>query len=235
MIYIDIVDDSAADCEAMLQQVQRFCSSHVLNASIRCFCSGEELLESYCSKTDLVILDIQMEGQNGIEIAREIRSFDSDVLLLFITNLAHYALEGYSVNACDFILKPIDYLQVSESLTRILQHLQKRNTAKISIKQKDGMVVVDPQRIIYIETYGRKLRIRLDTDALLCTGTLTNLEQQLDSRLFFRCHNAYLVNLKQVGRLMGSEVEVGGESIPLSKHRRKQFIAALSSYLGDAI
>lgn len=235
MIYIDIVDDSVADSEAMLQQVQRFCDDFALNTSIRCFSSGEELLGHYRSKTDLIILDIQMCGQNGIEIARMIRSFDPDVQLLFITNLAHYALEGYSVNACDFILKPADYLQVSESLARVLTRLQKREHKKISVKQKDGIVVVDSQRILYIETYGRKLRIHLDTDALLCTDTLTNLEKQLDSQLFFRCHNAYLVNLKQVGRLMGSEVEVAGQSIPLSKHRRKQFITALSSYLGDAL
>ncbi|MDR1183678.1 MAG: LytR domain-containing response regulator [Coriobacteriales bacterium] len=261
IIRIDIVDDAAADRETLRALVERYCVGHAHEAHIRCFPSGEALLaerldvmrsanartstQSFTERTehattryslaDLIILDIQMDSLNGIETARRIRTDDEDVLILFVTNLAQYALDGYSVNACDFILKPVDCLQVFESLSKAFRRLQKRSPAKLSIRKKDGVVVIDPQQLLYIETYGRKLRLHREKDVIICSDTLQNLEQQLDSQLFFRCHNAYLVNLRHVVRLVGNEVEIAGERIPLSKHRRRQFAATLAAYLGELL
>lgn len=86
--------------------------------------NGEDLVEHYTPEYDLILLDVDMPFMDGMMAAEHIRKIDPEVVIIFVTNLAQYAIQGYSVNALDYILKPLNYFSFSQRLTRCLRYVK---------------------------------------------------------------------------------------------------------------
>lgn len=124
MIRIAIVDDSKPDREALRECLKRYGEEHRQKFDITEFEDGEDIVTNYSADYDLILMDIEMAFLNGMRAAEKIRELDQTVLLIFTTNMPQYAIQGYKVNAMDYMLKPISYFSFSETMTRALMNVK---------------------------------------------------------------------------------------------------------------
>ena len=232
MLRFAIAEDVPADRELLEGCLTRYLAEHGLEGWIHSFSSGEELLEDYPSGADAVFLDIEMAGMNGMETARQLRRLDRDVPLLFVTNMVQFALEGYEVDAADFIVKPVEYAGFSLRMDRLMRRLDRAKERYLLVKQGGQTLRCDMREITYIESLNKKTILhRLSGEPITCSEPLYVLERSLEGG-FFRCHSAFLVNLDHLETLSAGEVVLRGERIPISKYRKKEFLAALANHRG---
>lgn len=233
MLRIAIVDDEAPERERLKQYILKRLNACGRDASFVLYKDGLKLVEDAPRNLDILFLDIQMDGMNGIQAAKEIRRYDEDVPIIYITNMAQYAIEGYSVNALDYLLKPVDETAVARTVDKALKRLEKKTPAVVSLRGIKERFVLKAAEICYIETYDRKLMVHMvQGETILCNETLQAIEERLPG-CFFRCHGAFLVNLRLVERIAGSDIVAGGVRIPLSKHRKKEFMQAMTAYVKE--
>lgn len=119
MIRIAIVEDDRHDREALKKCLNRYEKENQVKFSVTEFQDGEDIVTDYTASYDLIILDIEMAFLNGMKAAEKIRELDTNVIIIFITNMPQYAIQGYKVNALDYILKPISYLSIQSSITPV--------------------------------------------------------------------------------------------------------------------
>ena len=105
--------------------------------------NGEDLVERYKPEFDLILMDVEMPFMDGMTAAGYVREKDPEVVIVFVTNLAQYAIQGYSVNALDYILKPLNYFSFSQRLTRCLRYVKKREEAYVTVSVKGGALKLE--------------------------------------------------------------------------------------------
>ena len=126
MIRVAIVEDEAAVRDQLMGYVQRYMRQYDAQIEVTMFTDGVEILEGYRPVYDIIFLDVEMQHLDGMETASRIRALDSDVLLIFITNMAQYAIKGYAVGALDYVLKPVPYFAFSQQLQKAAGQLARR-------------------------------------------------------------------------------------------------------------
>lgn len=234
MIRVGIVDDERDTREKLQQYVENYFSSIGREVTVQLYTDGAELVRLDPHSLDIILLDIQMEQMNGIEAARKIREQDEEALIIFITNMVQFAIEGYSVDALDFVLKPVDEAAVARELEKAKKRLDRRVAPGLTVRNSDGVFVLDTDEILFVETYDRRLKIHTEREDLICNDTLSAMEARLPD-WFFRCHSACLVNLRKVQRVSGSDIVMGKHLVPLSKHRKKEFMQAMTRYVKEML
>lgn len=235
MICIALVEDDAAERSRIGALVRQTADSLGEKITLFPFDSADALLGNRDARFDLILLDIQMPGTDGMAAARRIRETDEDVMLVFITSMAQYALQGYQVDALDFIVKPVSEPILTACLSRAFRKLAKAASACLNIKSAAGYRRLNISAIAYAEAQSHRVYLHAGEEIILWPGTLAALEGELAQHGFFRCHSAFLVNLSAIERIDGSDARAGGALIPISKHRRKAFLAALTSHWGDRL
>ena len=198
MTRIAIVEDEAAVREQLAGYVQRYTRQYGTQFEVTMFTDGVEILEDYRPVYDIIFLDVEMQHLDGMETARRIRELDSDVLLIFITNMAQYAIKGYAVGALDYVLKPVPYFAFSQQLQKAVNQLAKRTRHYLAVPVDGGMRRLDAATIYYIESEGHRVHFYTEDGDFSAPGALKALEEKLTGRLFARCNSGYLVNLAQV-------------------------------------
>ena len=123
MIRVALVDDNGFDREKLKEYLERYEKEHHLQFKVTEFTDGEDIVTDYTAEYDLILLDIEMQFLNGMKAAQKIREMDADVPLVFITNMPQYAIDGYKVRALDYVLKPVSYFSLTETLGRALKHI----------------------------------------------------------------------------------------------------------------
>lgn len=232
MIKIAIVEDEAAVRDQLTDYVRRYTRQYGTEFEVTCFTDGDEILENYRPAFDIIFLDVEMKRLNGMETAQRIRELDDDVLLIFITNMAQYAIKGYSVGALDYVLKPVPYFAFSQQLQKAVNQLARRARHYLAVPVDGGMRRLDTAAIYYMESDGHKVCFYTEDGDFIAPGALKAFEEKLANRPFARCNSGYLVNLAQVRGVQQSEVQVGPHTLQISRPRRKAFLAALADYIG---
>ena len=208
-----------------------------LEAELTCLGNVQPLLDACAAgeRFDLLLLDIQLPGMDGMSAAARIRELDADVLIVFVTSMAQYAVQGYKVDALDFLVKPVAHEVLDACLSRALRRLKKREPASLSVRSGGSLRIVPVSSILYAESREHRTLLHTREEEIPCAGSLGSIEESLIPHGFFRCHAAFVVSFAQVERLDGGDVIIGGRRVPLSKHRRKQFLAALAAYWGERL
>ena len=235
---IDILEDERDVAEKIKQYIAKYFEKRGGGESLELhsYADAYELLENYRADFDVLFMDIQLNMMTGMEAAERIRRQDSRVLIVFVTNLAQYAVEGYQVNAFDFILKPVDYNGFAMKLDRIARELEHRSDdVFVNLKTKDGYVRLNVARIAYVEVRAHDLIYHADGETVAVRGTLKNAASELEGRYFSLCNSCYLVNLACVKRANKTVVLNTGEELPISQGKRKQFLSELAKYMGGTI
>ena len=156
MIRVAIVEDEEAVREQLLGYVQRYTRQYSTTFEVRTFSDGVEILEGYRPVYDLILLDVEMKHLDGMETAQRIRALDSDVMIVFITNMAQYAIKGYAVGALDYVLKPVPYFAFSQQLQKAEEQLRRRTRHYLAVPVEGGLRRLDTSRIYYIESEGHR-------------------------------------------------------------------------------
>ena len=233
MAQIAIVEDESEPRQLLQNCLALYSTETNAKLEIKNFTSGEEFLKSDTTDFDVVFMDIDMPGLNGIETSREMRKTNTKTVLLFVTNLAQYAIAGYEVNALDYILKPVNYYSFKLKIQKALEAARHTHGAMLTVSSNEGGTrYVRATDILYIEVQNHDLHYHTLYGTLCATGTLKTIEKQLEPEGFFRCNYCYLVNMNHVRFLDGSTVNVGDEELQISRNRRKEFLQRLTQFYG---
>ena len=229
---IAIVEDDEAVRRQPRTYIDRYYGGDKQRYKLTEFEDGDLILEEYKASFDLILLDIQMKRLDGLETARRLRELDENVYLIFVTNLANYAIKGYSVNAFDFVLKPVNELMLRTLLQRVEKKLSARASSYITLPTEKGMTRIDVREISFVETNNHLSVIHTDRGDYELRESMKNIEEMLKDQPFFRCNNCYIVNLARVEKVEKSEVTVGEQALAISRPRYKAFMEALTRYIG---
>ena len=233
MLRIAICDDSQDILPQAAGMVRQWSEQCRIPIQLFLYKNGDELLSAaFSSPMDIVFLDIIMPLLNGMDTARQIRKADPDVLIIFITCLTQYAIEGYSVRALDYVLKPVQYYAFSAKLNQVCEILASRQQNPILVNCRDGQIKLLPEQILYVEVQNHTLCYHTNQLLFHTTGTqsLGKLAVELKDSGFARCHQAYLINLHYVTRYDRSTVFLGGETLPISRTYYRDFVQSLLDY-----
>lgn len=232
MYHIAIVEDEA-DFSMQLQDfLEQYQKEETIRFKISVFHSGEELLKEYQPVYDVILLDIEMPGINGMDAAAKLRESDQEVVLMFITNIASYAIRGYEVGALDFVMKPLTYYAFSMRFTRALKRVRQREQQQILLTLSDGVKKLEIGQIYYVEVQNRILHYHTDEGEYCVRGTMQSVEQAFSTHPFAKCNYWYIVNLKHVSQVKQNIAVVGGHELEISRRNRTSFLKALADYVG---
>ena len=232
MIRIAIVEDSAEVRDQLVGYLHRYERQFGRMFDLTTFADGDEIVTDYRAGYDIILLDIQMARMDGMAAAEAIRKVDRDVILIFITNMAQFAIRGYAVDALDYVLKPVPYFAFSRQLQKAVERLRRRQKTFLTVPVEGGLRRVDVATLYYLESEGHYVRLYTEDGELLTAGSLKAYEEKLANKPFVRCNSGYLVNLAQVLGVQQNTVQVGPYTLQISRPKKKAFLEALTDYIG---
>ena len=232
MIRVAVVEDDAEVQGVLQEYIRRYTRQYGTEFEVTVFADGVDILDNYRAVYDIIFLVVEMKHLDGMTTAERIRQMDADVILIFITNMAQYAIRGYSVGALDYVLKPVPYFAFSEQLKKAEKNLARRASHYLTDPVESGLRRLDSSRLYYLESEGHRVHYYTEDGDFSAPGTLKAVEEKLAGRPFARCNSGYLVNLAQVQAVQQNTVQVGPYELQISRPKRKAFLAALTDYIG---
>ncbi|MGO4928871.1 LytR/AlgR family response regulator transcription factor [Fundicoccus sp. Sow4_F4] len=234
ILNIAIVEDQQEERLKVASFIQTYAEKFNLSINIEFYSDGIEIIDKYDAKYDIIYLDVEMEYLDGMSAAKKIREYDSEVLLVFITNHSQVAIQGYSVEATDFLLKPLSYFTFSTHFEKIIK---KTSLQETSIYLKVGGILqrINLKEILYFESQGHNILVHTTAKTIQITETLRHLETKLDHS-FFRCNHSFIVNMNHVHGIEANDIILTNyEKIPVSRSKKKDFLSHLTEFIGDEL
>lgn len=223
MLRIAICDDEPEARDALRFQLEKTLIEQTEEVVYE-FCAGTNAvswLRKHPGEVDLLFLDVEMDNMDGMEAARQIREFDGNIMIVFLTGYADHVFDGYSVRALDYILKPVTVQRLMELLHRVRVKLEQKENLSFSFKNADGTWRFPLQEILYFYSDRRKVSLVTKDKEYTFYAKLDEIGKKLDGQ-FVRIHQRFLVNPSRVDYLGGDTVTVGGRELPCSRNYREQ-------------
>lgn len=227
-VRIAVCDDESIYRQQAYSAVENISKS--LDVVVDTFDNGSELINKFRTLNyDLVILDIEMPGINGISLAKKLRELSEDVYIVFLTSHIEYALEGYEVNALRYLTKPVNYQKLKEILEYITQKQSKEEV--LWIKTEDAEEKIKLSDIFYLEAQNQNIVINTKEKSYTTRYNLSDFEKELASKGFVRIHRGYLVSLDKISKLGKNCVCLEtGINLPVSRSKEKELKSALLNF-----
>lgn len=228
---IAILEDEEKHQKLLQEGLLRYGSEHNCLLDIRVFTNAVSFLETYSTDYEAVFIDVKMPYINGMDAAHMLREKDEKVAIIFVTSLVQYAVEGYSVNAFDYLVKPFSYEALAMTMTRLLRYLPNGETHML-LPMLEGNIRVAPSQIVYLETNGHQVIYHLLNKTYTRYTSFKTACQELKDKGFSECNRCYCVNLHFVRSIKGYTVDVNGEQLQISQPKKKRFLADVSAFQG---
>ncbi len=231
MIRIAICDDEKHMSDHIRAMASDFFRKKNREIHFRTFLSGEELL-SCDGQIDILFLDIQMKGMDGMETARKLRADEFRGFLIFITVLKEMVFQSFEVQAYDYLVKPVEEKQFEKTMERLYTSMQNASEDSLLVQKGYEGHIIREDEIVFCEIINRKIYLNLTSGEVVdYYERIENLESKLDSH-FFRCHRSYLINLKHLkGYKNGTAYMDNGKEVPVSRLRSREFSGVVLQYM----
>lgn len=233
MIHIAICDDEEFMLSQLTNKINDFFAENKVEVSILQFYNGNELLKYY-KRLDIIFLDVQMDGINGMETAKILRSQNYKGFIIFVTVMEELVFNSFEVHAFDYILKPVEHKRFSQTMKRLLSAIETGSNTNLFVQKGNECNIIPFDDIVYCEIINRKVYLHLvQQEVIDYYEKIENLEKKLDGR-FFKCHRSYLVNLKFLRSYKkGVAYLNNGETIPVSRLRSEEFSSVILKYMKE--
>ena len=231
MIRIAIVEDEKKSVQLLQHYIDRYAKEKQEKITIESFENGLDFITDYKACYDIVLMDIEMPQMNGLETARKLRELDSQVCLIFITNMSQYAINGYEVQALDFMVKPVEYFNLSLKLNKAVKLCRRNNSCYLYIPSDQGIIRLNASELIYAESVKHYLYLHTEKDTYKIRGKMDELLSKLPSGMFACCSQSYCVNLGCVSSFRTNSVQINGIELSISRTYKKSFINQMTTYI----
>ncbi len=177
---------------------------------------------------DLLFLDINMPKLSGLNFYK---SLNNPPEVIFTTAYSQFALDGFEVNAIDYLLKPFSF----ERFLKAVNKLVAKNSSKNNTQEHDFLIIkankvlhkLAPDSILYVEAFGDYVRIHQENNLIITNSTFTNILKLLPSQ-FVRCHKSFAINLKKMNSLAGNVITIGDKTVPIGQKYKTDFLNSLN-------
>ena len=220
---IAIWDDEKQICELLKERIHKYYFAKDIEFHILTFESGDQVLEHDLDQIDVLFLDVDMPGRNGMDTARAIREQNKDMLIIFLTAYSEFVFESFKVEAFRYLVKPVSNQELGETLDAIEQRFYEEEE-RFNFQFQNEMYSIRYSDIIYIEGMRDKIWFYCKNDVYRWRGTLKNLEEMLKEKGFFQVHRSYIINMNKIQKYNSQMVLLeGGHEVPVSKYRLNEF------------
>lgn len=238
MYQVLIVEDEDEAAIALRKCLERYAREYGLELSVTRFDSAERFVKSKRAY-DLVFMDIDLPGINGMDAAELLRTYDDRTPLIFVTNLAQYAVRGYEVDALDFIVKPVSYYNFSMRMDKAVRAMRRNERQRVSVPSRAGIRVVPVEDIVYVETENHDLVYHLceeEEETLRVRGSLSKLEEELADGPFVRISSSCLANMDHIRSIQAGALAMSnGDTLYASRAKKRAVLETFADYLGGSI
>ena len=233
MFKIAVYEDTPSEAKVLLDHIERYGAEH-----------GEQFQTTWersafaigtdSDRVDLIFLDIEMPGISGMDAATLLRTFDTETPIIFVTNLAQYAVNGYEVDALGFIVKPVSYAAFSMRMAKALRVMREHRGSSVMVKTRGEMRVISVEDITFIEVRGHELTYHLTNgDTVSVRATIAEAEEKLAEAPFVRISKSFLVNMRHIKAFTKQEVTLfDGTALPIGRTMRDASTEKIIGYLG---
>ncbi len=231
MLSIGLCDDQQESRTSLRWQLESVLEQRGIERTLLEFSSGETLLrwvEQHPNRLDLLFLDIEMGTLNGMEAARQLHASHPLLQLVFVTGFSDYVFDGYGVGALGYLMKPAKSSQLEELLDRTLAQLCRQTELAYTCRDAGGWYRIPHREILYFASDRRKITCVTQTHCYSFYGKLDDVAQELAGAGFVRIHQRYLVRAGAIRQICGSEVQVGSQTLPISRSCHQSALLALT-------
>jgi len=231
-IKIAVCDDEHKQTEYMKMLVSKWAEESNVKINVQMFESAESFKAVWSGGKafDILLLDIEMGGQNGVELAREIRQSDASLAIIFITGFGDYIAQGYDVSALHYLMKPVKTDKLFQVLDKAMKNFENESEQMLTVNINREDIFIPFRDIIYIESSLHYIIMHTEKEQYKIKMPLTEIENKLSSG-FFKCTRSFIVGLRYVRRVSKSEVILtNGVSVPLSRGLYKDINKAYIKY-----
>lgn len=233
MIKAIIVEDDISDAK-LLEGYLKQMENDVGGITVKRYDNGPKFLADYKSDADIVFMDVCLPDYDGFDVCHKLRERDPNVVIMFVTNMAQYAIRGYEVNAVDYLLKPVQYYSFLMKMRKVLKIINDRVTENYIIVHSNGTKKrLNIKEIAFVEVNAHLIKYYTNNEFVETTGSLKAVECELSPHSFVRCNSCYLVNLGHVIQIDNDFVTVDNKKLPFSRGKKKEFINRLTEYYGE--
>lgn len=232
MYKVAVVEDNDEAGNILLGYLKEYESHQGSKFNVSRFKDALDFLQTFRNNYDLIFMDIELPDINGMDVVRRIRAEDSKVIVIFVTNMAQYAIKGYEVNAMDFIVKPVSYSAFAMKLDRAVQCIEASAEKEIWINERTDKRRLRVSDIKYVEVSHHNVIYHTTEGNYTTYDQLNNVSLVLAPYPFALCNRYLLVNLQFVTAIEEFSVTVAGEKLQISRNKKKSFLTSLNEYLG---
>lgn len=230
MLLVSIIDPSKEDVTHLSALIERYFRRSGTAYVQRVYQSGMEFVRS-AENSDIVFLETNLEKLDGLETARIIRKLGNEAQLIFVARGAEMAIHGYSVDALDYLLKPVEPTAVEHALDKAVRRLSSRSCAYLALKLPNGTASISTNDITYVEVFDHNLVYHTTGGDYTVRGRLGDVYEQLDHDYFLACNRSFIVNLRYVTEICTDHVILNGTKISVSKSHRKEIQSRFSAFM----
>lgn len=227
---IAICDDEPLFCEQLKEHIYSYSNKYNLDTVVEIFNNGKQLLNN--AHFDIIFLDYQMPGINGLQTARELRKKNIQCTIIFLTSFPEIVYETFQFDTFRFLIKPLNTNKLYEALDSYRKKID--TYYPISVNSNGTALKISTKDIMYIEADGKNSIIRLLDQSIHCPKTLAKVYSLLPTNCFFKPHRSFVVNFLYIDSYNKNHIKfTNGEYAKISRDQLKYFKSAFKIFLND--